>query len=311
MPQQSNCQVGPQFSGNFTGGQIENVNFNISYGTGILAGKFGWEDITIANITVKDAQVAVVDQAYFNFDVSGLFGLAFASLTSEFPGNDPTKDIKSHYMTYEPVFYKMVDQHLSLPTFSFAPDRDGPNGYFAVGGIPPVNTTGKTASASILTSKQTHSKPSINRPDYYYINIDGAIIGRSNSTSSNSTSFPPFVGFVDTATTLTLLPTALATAIAGAFKPPATYVAAANLYEVPCNATAPKLAITIGGVNFPVSPADLILQPQVDGSTELCAVGFQDGGGDYILGATFLNNVLSTFDLGALEVRFTALTQKL
>jgi hypothetical protein len=45
----------------------------------------------------------------------------------------------------------MVDQHLSLPTFSFAPDRDGPNGYFSVGGIPPVNTTGKTASASILT----------------------------------------------------------------------------------------------------------------------------------------------------------------
>ncbi|GIJ85100.1 hypothetical protein Asppvi_003955 [Aspergillus pseudoviridinutans] len=308
---QSNCQVGPQFSGDFTGGQIENVNFNISYGTGILAGKFGWEDITIANITVKDAQVAVVDQAYFNFDVSGLFGLAFASLTSEFPGNDPTKNIKTHYMTYEPVFYKMVDQHLSLPTFSFAPDRDGPNGYFAVGGIPPVNTTGKTASASILTSKETHSKPSINRPDYYYINIDGAIIGRSNSTSSNSTSFPPFVGFVDTATTLTLLPTALATAIAGAFKPPATYVAAANLYEVPCNATAPKLAITISGVNFPVSPADLILQPQVDGSTGLCAVGFQDGGGEYILGATFLNNVLSTFDLGALEVRFTALTQKL
>ncbi|GFF34580.1 probable aspartic-type endopeptidase AFUA_3G01220 [Aspergillus udagawae] len=308
---QSNCQVGRQFSGDFTGGQIGNVNFNISYSTGILAGKFGWEDITIANITVKDAQVAVVDQAYFNFNVSGLFGLAFASLTSEFPGNDPTKNIKTHYMTYEPVFYKMVDQHLSLPTFSFAPDRDGPNGYFAVGGIPPVNTTGKTASASILTSKETRSKPSINRPDYYYINIDGAIVGRSNSTLSNSTSFPPFVGFVDTATTLTMLPTALATAIAGAFKPPATYVAATNLYEVPCNATAPKLAITISGVNFPVSPADLILQPQVDGSTGLCVVGFQDGGGEYVLGATFLNNVLSTFDLGALEVRFTALTQKL
>jgi hypothetical protein len=127
------------------------VNFNITYGSGILTGKFGWEDITIANVTVKDAQVAVVDQAYFTFVVSGLFGLAFASLTSEFPGSDPTKNNPTHYMTYEPVFYKMVDQHLSLPTFSFAPDRDGPNGYFSVGGISPVNTTGKTASASILT----------------------------------------------------------------------------------------------------------------------------------------------------------------
>lgn len=134
------------------------MNFNITYSTGILAGKFGWEDITIANVTVKDAQVAVVDQAYFQFDVSGLFGLAFSSLTNEYPGSDPTKDVKTHYMNYEPVFYKMVDQHLSLPTFSFAPDRDGPNGYFSVGGIPPVNTTGKTASASILTVSYHSSK---------------------------------------------------------------------------------------------------------------------------------------------------------
>lgn len=38
-------------------------------------------------------------------------------------------------------------------------------------------------------------------------------------------------------------------------------------------------------------------------------VGFQDGGNDspYTLGGTFLNNVLSTFDLGALEMRFTVL----
>lgn len=49
------------------------------------------------------------------------------------------------------------------------------------------------------------------------------------------------------------------------------------------------------------------MQPQFDGSTGLCAVGFQDGGGEYVLGSTFMNNVLSTFDLGALEMRFTAL----
>lgn len=64
-------------------------------------------------------------------------------------------------------------------------------------------------------------------------------------------------------------------------------------------------------MSFSVSPADLILQPQFDGATDHSEVGFQDGAGDYILGATFLNNVLSMFDLGALEVRFTALAQKL
>jgi hypothetical protein len=69
------------------------------------------------------------------------------------------------------------------------------------------------------------------------------------------------------------------------------------------------MAFTIGGVKFTISPADLIMQPQVDSDTGLCAVGFQDAANDppYILGGTFLNNVLSTFDLGALEMRFTAL----
>lgn len=127
------------------------MNFHAAYGTGLLAGKMGWEDITIANVTVNEAKVSIITQAYFNMDVSGLVGLAFASLTSEYPGEDPSKNTGNDYMNYEPVFYKMVDQHLSLPTFSFAPDRNGPNGYFAVGGIPPVKTVGKTASTPILT----------------------------------------------------------------------------------------------------------------------------------------------------------------
>lgn len=127
------------------------MNFNTSYGTGIVAGTFGWEDITIAGITVRNAQVASVTEAYFPTSVSGLFGLAFSSLTGEWPGNDPSKNVKGEYQTYEPVFYKMVNQKLSLPTFSFAPQRNGDNGYLSFGGIPPVNTTGKTASTAILS----------------------------------------------------------------------------------------------------------------------------------------------------------------
>ncbi|OOQ91250.1 hypothetical protein PEBR_01555 [Penicillium brasilianum] len=142
----------------------------------------------------------------------------------------------------------MVDQHLSLPTFSFAPDRDGSNGYSPLAVFP----------LSTRRSKDTHSKPSISQSGYYYINIDGAIVGGTNSSS-----FAPFVGFVDTATTLTMLPSAIVTAIAPSFNPPASIAASTQLR------------------------------------------------GDYILGATFLNNVLSTFDLGTLEVRFTGLSQKL
>jgi hypothetical protein len=127
------------------------MNFNATYGTGIVAGTFGWEDITIAGLTVHNAQVASVTKAHYNTGLAGLFGLAFSSLTHEYPGNDPSQNAASDYQTYAPVFYKMVNQNLSLPTFSFAPQRNGNNGYLAFGGVPPVNTTGKTASTPILS----------------------------------------------------------------------------------------------------------------------------------------------------------------
>lgn len=74
-----------------------------------------------------------------------------------------------------------------------------------------------------------------------------------------------------------------------------------QLYELACNATAPKLVITIGGVNFPVHADDLIVKPLLDPAENQCIVELQDGGGDYILGALFLNNVLSTPWSGYLE----------
>ncbi|KAE8143530.1 aspartic peptidase domain-containing protein [Aspergillus pseudotamarii] len=308
----SHCPNAPNFSGNYTGGRIENVHFNLTYGTGSVIGTYGWEDITIAGVTVHNAQVASATKAYFPVrGISGIFGLAFSSVTSEWPGDDPSKDSGDMYMNYEPVFYRMVRQKLSLPTFSFAPERNGSNGYLAFGGIPPVNTTGKTGSTAILSTQVTGTKPAIDRNDYYTINVDGVTItNRSTRTSNpNSTHFPSFQPIVDTGNTLTLVPSDLAAAIAGSFNPPATFIKDDNLYEVPCNATAPKLDFAIGGVNFTMSPADLIMQTLKDSETQMCPVGVQSGGGQlgYILGGTFLNNVLSTYDLGALEVRFTAL----
>ncbi|KAJ5627722.1 aspartic peptidase domain-containing protein [Penicillium lividum] len=222
------------------------MNFNADYGSASVAGTYGREDITIAGNPVHNAQLASVTEAYFQqTGVSGIFGLAFSSLTKEYPGNDPSKDTKGEGQNYEPVFYKMVNQKSSLPTFSIAPERNGNNGYLALGGISPVNTTGKTASTPILTMqvKETVPLPAIDRNSY-------------------------------------------------------------------CNATAPKLAFDIGGVNFTISPADIFMQTEYDSEDRnMCALGFQDAANDppYILGGTFINNVLTTFDLGALEVRFTAL----
>lgn len=55
-----------------------------------------------------------------------------------------------------------------------------------------------------------------------------------------------------------------------------------------------------------IDRADMLLQASVDPATGLCAIGVMDGGGTgpYVLGDTFMNNVISVFDIGAAEMRF-------
>lgn len=51
----------------------------------------------------------------------------------------------------------------------------------------------------------------------------------------------------------------------------------------------------------------MLMQSIVDPDTGYCLIGPQDGGsGPYILGDTFMNNVISVFDIGASEIRFAA-----
>ena len=82
-------------------------------------------------------------------------------------------------------------------------------------------------------------------------------------------------------------------------------------YIVACNATAPDLSVVIGGVSFNVTAADLILPIGTDeDGNEVCISGHDDGGPDedgniFILGDTFLHNVVSTFNLADNTVTLT------
>lgn len=69
----------------------------------------------------------------------------------------------------------------------------------------------------------------------------------------------------------------------------------------------PEFGISIGGQVFKISKADMLIPSSVDPVTGLCATGVMDGGmGPYVLGDTFMNNVISVFDIGAAEMRFVA-----
>lgn len=91
------------------------------------------------------------------------------------------------------------------------------------------------------------------------------------------------------------------------YDPPAIYIPEQFASFAPCNASVPKLSVQINGTVFPISEADMLMQDVVDPGTGYCLIGPQDGTtGPYILGDTFMNNVISIFDVGASEMRFIA-----
>lgn len=147
------CNLGPTFNGTYQYGQIPNVNFAAAYGSGEqLRGTVGYEDITVAGITVENQTVALVDIAVWTGDgvTSGLMGLAYPALTGEFNGtSDTTDNFNYTQIEYDPIFTTMSKQGVP-PVFSIAQQRDTDQGYIAFGGLPPVRTTGPFASTPIL-----------------------------------------------------------------------------------------------------------------------------------------------------------------
>lgn len=101
--------------------------------------------------------------------------------------------------------------------------------------------------------------------------------------------------------------TGLAEAINKSFAPTAEYNTEHGRYYTNCDATPPSFSVMIGGSNFIVNPADMIIRDKPDPHTLLCPTTISLGGtGPYILGAAFLNNVAVGFDVQAAELKFVS-----
>jgi hypothetical protein len=192
----------------------------------------------------------------------------------------------------------MYKKGLSDPTFSLAIQRDGSSvgGYIAFGGLPPATTNSSFSSTPIqILTAQGGSADT-----FYTITPDSLVY--TGAAAKNSAQY-----IVDSGTSLTYLPTAIAKKVAGLYSPKATFDSTQGAYFVSCTAKAPSFGVKIGGTTFTLDPKDLILQSQKDSTTGKCLTGLTDGGtGPYILGDTFLSNVVAVFDVGAAQMRFSA-----
>ncbi|KAG0652392.1 putative aspartic-type endopeptidase [Hyphodiscus hymeniophilus] len=308
---ESACDFGPTYNVTHTFKQIPNENFNITYGDGeFLTGIVGTEEVTLAGIKVKQ-EVALVNFAAWEGDgtTSGLIGLAYPNITSAYAGTNPTLDNSpaGEQIVYNPIFTTMYKDGLIPPLFSLAILRDisGPSGYLALGGVPPVSFVQDFTSTPILITTIVGYPKAY---DFYTININGVVLnGKTVKGSGGDIQY-----IVDSGTTLNYFPTPVADAVNAAFVPPAVYDDDQGAYVVACKAKAPSLGITISGTTFWTNPLDMILLAGTDeNGNDVCISGIDDGGDDptedvFILGDTFQKNVVSVFDVGAVELRFAA-----
>ncbi|KAI4775617.1 acid protease [Aureobasidium sp. EXF-3400] len=319
---ESQCAFGPSYSLTATAKQIDNRNFNISYADGErLNGEMITEDLTFAGITVENQTMGLVTYAgwYGDGASSGLVGLAYASLTNQYSGNNPSADIAGLTIPYDPLLTSMFKENLTAPLFSIALDRDvsrsaqSAGGILAVGGIPniPHGTFWSSSNISIIGVDATTGQPEY---QFYAITVDGWAASKNQNADfdvkmTGNTRKTPLLGaptrnvIVDSGTSLIYAPSAVAAGLAAAFNPPANVSSSTGLYHVACNATVPLFGVVVSSKVFYVNRLDLI----IDTGLGFCVMGVQDNnGGLTIVGDVFMRNVLTVFDVGAAQVRFSA-----
>ncbi|KIK51004.1 hypothetical protein GYMLUDRAFT_266014 [Collybiopsis luxurians FD-317 M1] len=306
---------------------IPNTNFNISYGDGeFLTGDMAFDTVTVGGMTVPHQELGLVTNAAWLGDGidTGLMGLASPNLTSAFEGTDPDADEwPKTQIPYNPLFYTAVQNGIvSEPYFSVALNRgsfeaensslyDPDLGYIAFGGIAPVPVTSTVVTVPIQGYDASTFLPSNGtRVTYFYYTVDVESMSFTGNTQVFGTTNDIIL---DTGTTLNYVPTDVADAFAAAFDPPATWDDDFGLYVFSCgNSTVPEFTVNIAGTTFVVDPEDNVLPLGVndDDGNEVCASGTTDGGPNengniFILGDTFLHNVVTTFNIHTDEVTIT------
>ena len=97
--------------------------------------------------------------------------------------------------------------------------------------------------------------------------------------------------------------------------PPAVYDPELQVYTTLCNATSPEFGLRIGGKTFHFQQGDILLQLPGLSIGGRCATGITRGfsfqkdafpDGFFVVGDTFLHNVVAVFDVGHAQMHFAA-----
>ncbi|KGL81360.1 Gastricsin [Tinamus guttatus] len=255
--------------------------FAIEYGSGSLTGIFGYDTVTIQDVSITNQEFGLSETEpgtsflYSEFD--GILGLAYPSLSA---GGATT------------VMQGLLQENLlDEPLFSFyLSGQEGTDGgELVLGGV----------DSSLYTGDITWTPVTLT--EYWQIAIDSfSISGETTGWCSDGCQ-----AIVDTGTSLLTAPQDI-------FSELMEYIGAESdddgLYVVSCSDidSLPTLSFVIGGTSFPLTPSAYVLE-----SSGTCTIGIEEtyvssdnGQPLWILGDVFLRSYYSIYDVGNNKMGF-------
>ncbi|KAM7187772.1 hypothetical protein V8F20_010829 [Naviculisporaceae sp. PSN 640] len=342
------CGFGPGLKSDLSKSIVlPDTPFGRAYGDGtFVRGYFVNSPVTIGGLTIPEQRLAIVNYTYWFGDnrVSGLLGLGYPLLTSL--DSEGYQTMKAYDPIF---FTLWREKLVSEPVFSIALSRDedqttewhngqGPvtvpsegeagnrhKSYLALGGLPDVSVEEGSWARTPIQSMSLLSGWDIETSELgmYLIVADAYVFGKTKLGTGNAGFVPvgeptrnttQFPVLIDAGSTLSILPRALVDQLYASFDPPAKYMPGTGLYYARCNATVPTFGVQIGSSIFHIEPEDLLRQnvrkQDADTGEWWCRIGVTDSySAPYVLGVTFLSNVVAVFDVGKDEMRFATRTK--
>ncbi|KAL4257039.1 peptidase A1 family protein [Pleurotus pulmonarius] len=294
------------------------VNATIAYDKGSVLGPIYFATAELAGLSIPSQAyihaTEVVELKMFDAGCSGLLGLSFGpglwSLENQLQfglGNSST-------LKAPPVVPNILQLYPSLPSFFtvYLGRSDDPNA--------PADGAGAFTLGEYVEGLESIADavkvPGVS--DYFWeVLVDGITVGDStiplNSSVPTDKAEGTAVAILDTGYSIPQMPPHVVDAMYSSI-PGAVPVEDITVFQaggmsvswfVPCNAT-PAISFKIGGVDFPIHPADLIRPLRVDtDGIAFCFNLFQKSttvseklGSDMILGDAFLRNAYVSFNYG-------------
>jgi len=253
-----------------------NTPFQVTYGTGAVAGDIVTDDVTIAGLTLKAHTFGVATEETVDFSADtvpfdGLMGLAQSTL-SEQKTPTPVESLASAGLISD-----------AITSYKISRASDNLNdGEITFGALDPA----KFDASTLVTVDN------VNTQGFWEASLDGASVNGQDLGLSGRTTI------LDTGTTLMVLPTADAEAVHAQIT--GAQSDGQGGFTVPCDTT-DVVALTFGGKAFNINPKDIAIQGSGDGTNCLSGISagsFGTSNTQWLVGDVFLKNAYYSTDVG-------------